>query len=177
VPTTDPNQPKIDKKWSVEADWPEGKPTGDEEEVVILENWRVTLDEDTPLLKRLVVDGQIVFGTKAKPTTQRLLQDTQEEELLIRVKNLWIRKGSIVVGSATTPYTGKAAIELYGDLEDPYLLIDPFIEASNKVLAVTGSLNIYAPQPASVWTRLTVFAKAGDTTITVADATGWKAGD
>jgi hypothetical protein len=67
----------------------------------------------------LVVDGQIVFDTKVNSTTRRLLQDAVEEELLLKAKIIWIRKGSIVAGSATTPYTGKAAIELYGDLEDP----------------------------------------------------------
>ena len=36
----------------------------------------------------------------------------------------------------------KINIELIGNFEDPYLLIDPFIEASNKVLAVTSVDNI-----------------------------------
>lgn len=44
---------KINKLWSNESDWLiEGlaKPTGAEAEVVILHHWRMTLDENTPLL-------------------------------------------------------------------------------------------------------------------------------
>lgn len=77
------------------------------------------------------------------------------------------------LGSPNAPYTGKAAIELDGSFGDDALIIDPFIDASSKVLAVTGTLNIYAQAPASVWTRLGAFASAGDTQITVISAAGW----
>jgi len=66
---------------------------------------------------------------------------------------------------------------LVGSVNDPSLVIDPYIDASNNVLAVTGQLNIYAPQPATVWTKLTAFANAGDTTIQVISTAGWAAGD
>jgi len=49
-----------------------------------------------------------------------------------------------LAGNSTNPYTGIGAIELLGNFDDPYLTIDDLIEASNKVLAVTGSLEIYA---------------------------------
>jgi hypothetical protein len=51
------------------------------------------------------------------------------------------------------------------------------LEVSNKVLAVTGGLEIYARKPGTVWTRLSAFADVGTNVIYVLDANGWKVGD
>ena len=134
----------------------------------------MTIDVDTPLLNRLVVDGKIVFGTKN--TSRRLLQN-ETNELVLKAKQLWIRAGSIEIGNSTNPYTAQAAIELHGNFNDEYLLIDQYVTASNKVFAVTGNLSIYAGVPGTVWTRLTSFADAGATSITVDSADGWEVGD
>lgn len=90
---------------------------------------------------------------------------------------MWIRYGTVNIGTAAAPYVGKAAIELNGVNNDQALIIDPFIDASNKVLAVTGTLNIYANTPGSVWTRLAAFANAGDKQIKVLSSDGWMVGD
>jgi G8 domain len=81
------------------------------------------------------------------------------------------------IGKPDAPFVGKAAIELTGVKGEDALIIDPFIDASSKVLAVTGELNIYANTPGTVWTRLAEFADAGATTINVLDAVDWKVGD
>jgi len=63
-----------------------------------------------------------------------------------------------MIGSATTPFTKKANIILYGSRDDTNLLIDEFIEGSSKVLAVTHSIELYGVVPGTVWTRLAAFA-------------------
>lgn len=60
---------------------------------------------------------------------------------------------------------------------DPDLIIDPFIDAINNVLVVTGALTIYAPNNITVWTRLSSYASAGATQITVLNAANWRVGD
>ncbi len=61
-----------------------------------------------------------------------------EESYTLTASVIWARGGRIIAGSPTKPYSKKFVIELVGGFDDPYLLIDPFIEASNKVLAVTN---------------------------------------
>jgi hypothetical protein len=42
------------------------------------------------------------------------------------------------------------------------LVIDPFVDASNKVLAVTGGIELFGNPPTTIWTRLAEYAVAGD---------------
>ena len=50
-------------------------------------------------------------------------------------------------------------------------------EVGNKEFVVTGKLHLYGRAPSTTWTRLTDFARVGDTTITVGSAAGWEVGD
>jgi hypothetical protein len=68
-------------------------------------------------------------------------------------------------------------IELHGQHQDDTLLIDEFIDAGNKVLAVTGGLELYGKAPDTVWTRLGAEVDTGDTQMTVLSASGWGVGD
>jgi len=56
-------------------------------------------------------------------------------------------------------------IILHGTYGDRALVIDDKIDASNKVLAVTGGIELYGNPPATTWTRLAAYADAGSTTI------------
>ena len=48
----------------------------------------------------------------------------------------------------------------------------------NKEIVVTGKLHLYASNiPGTIWTKLTSFAHAGDTSITVSSVSGWSIGD
>lgn len=61
-------------------------------------------------------------------------------------------------------------------------MIDSLVEAGNKVLAVTGNLQLYGKKlPTPTWTRLFKFAHKGDTTVDVVinptSQHGWEIGD
>ena len=61
-------------------------------------------------------------------------------------------------------------------------MIDSLVEAGNKVLAVTGNLQLYGlKQPNPTWTRLISSVKKGDTIadldINFSSAHGWAVGD
>jgi hypothetical protein len=87
--------------------------------------WNLILDVDPPLLSNLTLMGDLYFD------------DTREESIL-KVKTIWVRSGKIIAGSKEIPFPNKLTIELHGNFDDPYLLIDPYIVASNKVLAITN---------------------------------------
>jgi G8 domain len=163
--------PKSIGLWSDANIWPSGSvPNGSETVIVIPSNLSIIVDIKTPQLQTLIVEGQLSFATSITiNTTSRLLQDgdRNDTEVVLRAKRIWIKNGSVSIGSPNRPYTGKGAIVLDGNINDDSLIIDPFIEASSKVLAVTGELNIYAQHPETVWTRLADFASAGDINITV----------
>jgi hypothetical protein len=55
----------------------------------------------------------------------------------------------VKAGDANTPFVNKIKIILNGTKTDRHLVIDPFIVAGNKVLAVTGSLQLYGVIPAT----------------------------
>ena len=69
---TPSNLPTVNIVWSKASTWPSGKvPDGTESSVVIESNWAITLDTTTAVLKQLIVDGSITFGTLS--TTGRML--------------------------------------------------------------------------------------------------------
>lgn len=122
------------------------------------------MDVSTPVLEELVVNGFLTF-------------DPTQANLTLQAKRIWVKQGKILIGSAAAPYTNQANIILYGGRDDTNLLIDEFIEASSKVLAVTHSVEFYGVVPGTVWTRLSAFADAGSNTIQVLESNGWKVGD
>jgi G8 domain len=157
--------PKSTGLWSNPAIWPSGSvPNGSEPLILIPSNLSIIIDVDTPALQTLVVDGTLSFATpNTTVKARRLLEGETDTEIVLKAKRIWIRNGTVNIGTPTAPYAGKGAIELEGNFGDDSLIIDPFIDASSKVLAVTGQLNIYVPFPATVWTRLGAFASVGDT--------------
>jgi hypothetical protein len=122
--------------------------------------------KDSGILDYLEIQGELHF-------------DNTQESSTLQAKNIYVRGYGykIIAGSEKTPFTNDVNIILHGTIGGESLVIDDKVEASNKELAVTGGLELYGSPPESTWTRLTKYASAGDTTITVASAAGWKAKD
>ena len=57
-------------------------------------------------------------------------------------KYIWVKKGTIKIGSATLPYSQNANIILHGTRDDFQMVIDKSA-SGNKMLAVTGGLELY----------------------------------
>jgi len=77
-------------------------------------------------LNLLTINGDLIF------------QDTRTNTL--HAHYIWVRAGNLKAGDANTPFVNKINIILNGTKEDRHLLIDPFVDGGNKVLAVTGGL-------------------------------------
>ena len=69
-------------------------------------------------------------------------------------------------------YPGAVTIELMGNKNDAGYVFTPDL-AGNKIMVITGKLELYGKPPSTPWTKLKAFAYAGDTSITVQSAGGW----
>lgn len=64
-----------------------------------------------------------------------------------------------------------------GGKQNDHLLIGPEVVAGNKVLAVTGRMQLYGKVPATTKSMLAKYANAGDKSIEVESTSGWAVGD
>ncbi len=94
----------------------------------------------------------------------------------ITCDSIWIRAGSLSAGSASVPFQSKLTIQINGERFDPGYVFDDSL-VGNKIFVVTGKLNLYGISPATVSSKLTQIALAGDSSIHVSSVTGWKVGD
>lgn len=103
-----------------------------------------------------------------------IIPDTQDIKIV--AQNIWIKGGSLKAGLKSTPFTHNLTIEMTGDKSGTGFTVSPDL-TGNKMFVVTGRLELFGAAPSSIWTRMTAFADAGATSITVASAAGWKVGD
>ena len=92
------------------------------------------------------------------------------------MNTIWIRSGSLRIGSAEDPHEGNVTLEIHGYQSDPGYVFHSTI-VGNKEIIVSGKLHLYGKIPETVWTKMTAFANAGDTEIEVMSAEGWSVDD
>uniref|UniRef100_A0A8C6RMA5 Fibrocystin-L n=1 Tax=Nannospalax galili TaxID=1026970 RepID=A0A8C6RMA5_NANGA len=146
--------------WSSNFSWGGKAPPEEGSLAVITKGQTVLLDQSTPVLKMLLIQG----GT--------LIFD--EADIELQAENILITDGGILqVGTEASPFQHKATITLHGHLRSPEL---PVYGA--KTLAVReGTLDLHGLPIPVVWTRLAHTTKAGERTLIVQEAVTWKAGD
>ena len=89
---------------------------------------------------------------------------------------LWVRAGTLNIGSADLPFESEATITLWGDNTDEYWSFDRSIEAGNKNFIVTGTANIYGTSRNST-SRLLQSAYVNQKELNVEPNLDWQAGD
>lgn len=57
-----------------------------------------------------------------------------------------MRAGRLAIGSKDAPFPGEAKITLFGEKENQNIVYDNYIEAGNKVLAITSKVELYGKQ-------------------------------
>jgi hypothetical protein len=143
-------------RWSDPATWGGVLPVAGAE-VVIPAGRTVVLDAATPALSGLRIEGTLrIEGADAALTAG-----------FIDIPS----SGALLAGSATAPYTGKAVVTLTGA---PAALNDG---VSRGLMVRGGRLELYGKAPQPAWTKLNDHAGSGARTLTLKDATDWKAGD
>ncbi|XP_031760464.1 fibrocystin-L [Xenopus tropicalis] len=127
---------------------------------VITQGQTILLDQSTPVLKMLLIQGgSLIFD---------------EADIELRAENILITNGGLLqIGTEDAPFQHKAIITLHGHLRSPEL---PVYGA--KTLAVRqGTLDLHGQPVPVTWTRLAQTAEAGTSTLILQKSVTWKPGD
>ncbi|XP_075406661.1 fibrocystin-L [Tenrec ecaudatus] len=146
--------------WSANVSWGGKSPPEEGSLVVISKGQTILLDQSTPILKMLLIQGGMLIFDEA--------------DIELQAENILITDGGVLqIGTEASPFQHKAVITLHGHLRSPEL---PIYGA--KTLAVReGILDLHGLPLPVVWTRLAQTAEAGDRTLLLQEAVTWKAGD
>jgi G8 domain len=145
-------------RWSDPATWPNHKVPAAGDKVTIGRDKDVVLDVSPPPLDGLSIDGKLSFSDDAD------LELTTE----------WIMlHGELAIGSEGHPHTRKATITLTDNVKGEDVMGGM---GDRGIMLSGGTLNLHGSTTNS-WSKLSVTAKAGATSIQVLDAKGWKVGD
>ncbi|EFJ47178.1 hypothetical protein VOLCADRAFT_92358 [Volvox carteri f. nagariensis] len=135
--------------------------------VTIPYGWDLVIDESTPPLLALTVQGNLRF-------------DTTRDINLTATYIIVMGQGVLSAGSATEPHPAKATIRLKGARDTPDYGIDNNFNLGSKVLAALagGTINLYGKPARKRWIKLGSAAQIGNNAINVSDPNhGWSVGD
>jgi len=158
------------KLWSSASTWASGRVPRAGESVTIPAGVWVVMDVSPPAMDLLDIKGLLQFQNLGAD-----LGEASKQDLAIAANRISV-SGMLQVGNKTHPYVGTATITLTGTLVSPSLVLSNTISLGNKVLAVTGQLELVG-QKRTAWTKLSATARAGDRTITLVGAVSLAAGE
>jgi hypothetical protein len=167
-------------RWSLVNTWRNDEPPIDGDTVIVPDNQVVLLDVQPPRLFLLMVQGELVFDRR---------------DLDLTADYIWVNGGRLEIGTEEEPFEQKVTITLIGDFW--HAIGIPHIGA--KTLAVSnagaashhhahghgaaidesehGVLDIHGIPRLRVWTKVAATAAAGDSSIEVAEAVDYAAGE
>lgn len=147
------------QRWSDPSTWGGTTPTAGAH-VIVPAGMQVMLDQNTPALASLTVEGELEF----KPES-----NVELTVGVIRVKG----RGVLRAGTPAQRFSGRAVVTLTGDAVSD---TDPMGARGIQVTG-GGKLMMYGTPPAVPWTRLNQHAEAGARTLVLDRTVEWKAGD
>jgi G8 domain/Right handed beta helix region len=146
--------------WSDKATWGGIKPlTG--AAVLIPAGKQIILDENTPTLGALTIEGELFFKQAA---TVELNADV-----------IYVQKnGALRAGNSVEPFTGQATITLRStDITGSV----SGMGTRGILVSNGGKLELFGKTTSVPWTKLNAHAFSGSTTLTLEKSVDWKAGD
>lgn len=85
--------------------------------------------DDSYVLNSLTIDGRLSFTT--------------DSDVHLLSKQIWVKNGQLIAGTAASPATNEIKITLVGAHDDDTAVIDGILGAGNKVLINTGTVKFY----------------------------------
>lgn len=143
-----------DGLWSNPATWGGTIPVAGQD-ITIPAGKTVILDQDTPNLGFLTIQGTMRFADKDVKLTTKGISISQT--------------GALEIGKANMPYTKKAIITLTGTNTGGPL--------DRGIMIDGGRFELYGTAPSPTWTKLNNTVAAGGSSLTLLSSTNWKTGD
>lgn len=127
--------------WSKDTTWGGEFSPMEDESVYVPKGLNLLVDVDkTPLLKAIIVEGQLIFAPSSDANHERFFD----------ARYIFVHGGSMEVGTEAHPYTSKITITMHGKVDDPYLPI-----YGNKVIGVReGKLDMHGVKRLKTWTEM-----------------------
>lgn len=157
TPDDDPVPADSIERWSDPSAWPSGSVPAVGQTVVVPEGTTMELDVSPPALGGLRVEGTLRFARRDL--------DLTADWILV--------SGLMAIGSDEEPFTDRARITLTGPPE-----VEAAAGMGNRLIGVLpgGRLELRG-ETRTAWTRLDATARAGATTLTLADDVDWQEGE
>jgi cell migration-inducing and hyaluronan-binding protein len=156
APPDDPPGTPAVTAWSSPSSWPGGVVPVAGAAVTIPAGGRIRLDVSPPVLRSLTIEGTLEV----------------DESKDVSLTAGWIAvHGTFRAGAADRPYRKRLLITIDGPASD-----DALGMGSRVLGAMGGTLELFG-EPRLTWTRLDATAAIGATTLTLAEAPDWRAGD
>ncbi len=130
--------------------------------MVIKQGQTILLDQDTPVLKMLLIQGG------------KLIFDMDKPSLHLQAENILITdNGAFQVGTEDEPFPGQATITLHGHVRSREIPV-----FGTKVLALReGTLDLHGLHVPITWTHLSSTAEPGTNQLHLKQQITWKPGD
>jgi hypothetical protein len=167
-------------RWSELTTWRNQEPPVDGDFVVIPQGQTILLDVDTPILKFLLIQGQLYLDS-AKPS------------ISIDAYYIFVYGGLLQIGTASQPYESQVTITLhgkrFGEIEVPEIGSKCLVVASTNLPKASqdtgihipakniGQLEIHGKKRLRTWTFLSTSVKAGTTIIALSEAVDYQPGE
>eukprot|EP00210_Caulerpa_lentillifera_P009344 g8908.t1 len=148
------------EKWSESSTWGGTLPPREGDSVVIPKGKHVLLDISPPQLYVIIIEGTLEF------------EDSQD--LHLQCSYIFIRNGSLKVGTKDSPFTHKAVITLHGHPETHPEL--PLYGAKN-IAVRHGTLDLHGQAKTPTWTMLRQTVFPGESVLKLEEQTNWNVGD
>ena len=146
-------------RWSDEATWGGEAIPREGDSVYVPKGQNLLVDVSTPVLKAVIVEGSIIW------------EDVKD--LTFDAHIIFVRGGSLRIGTAEQPHQHKLIVTLHGEKTDMTLP-----NMGNKLIgSYTGTIDIHGKKRLPTWTLLESTVMSGATSLTVIEEVDWEAGE
>jgi hypothetical protein len=158
------------KLWSDPNSWiSDAKPAGgvpkEGEDIFIPSGTALTFDlAESPIYGIITIQGCVSF-----------LADNSKDQHL-QANGIYVQTGKFNIGTKAAPYTKKAKITLYGNMDSNTITTGQLVEAGNKAIVNNGDIRMFGKNRSRM-SRLTAEANKGDTKVFVEKGLDWAVGE